>query len=389
MEGKIIMKVCFFTHFSNTFQDGATLSLINIVNELVKRGDDVVIIVPNKNKKFPIENDKVKCITVPTFSMRVPIYKNDILSKIKGLIKILLNRSAYRKALNVIKNENPDIIHINGLDSTIGAVVAKKLNIPYVWHIRQLMEEDLGLRLLNKQKVFNYLRKADSVIAISNTIKNKYEKILGRELDLVYNGIPLENYKIEGINRFSSDVIHLLLAGRIVEEKGQLDAVKAIAHLYDKGYRNIRLLLVGNAQDLNYTAKIKNYIKERKLNDYIIIKEYVSDLSEYRKFCDIGLTCSKNEAFGRVTIETMLSSMLAIGANTGGTAEIIEDKKTGLVYEEGNYISLANQIEYAIKNKNEMKRFILSGHNLVIEKYSIERVVDQIYSIYKKILSNK
>lgn len=110
---------------------------------------------------------------------------------------------------------------------------------------------------------------------------------------------------------------------------------------------------------------------------------YVADLRKLRKQCDIGLTCSKNEAFGRVTIENQLAGLLVIGANTGGTTEIIKDNETGLLYKEGDYMDLADKIEYAIINKNTMRNIANHGKDNAIDQFSIERVVDQLIGIYE------
>src|SRR5699024_1652497 len=148
------------------------------------------------------------------------------------------------RTYKLLKKESPDIIHINGIGSNVGAEVALKLKIPYVWHIRQLLEEDLGVRLHNEKKIHRLLNNADYVIAISKTVKVKFEKLLDRNLILIYNGIPLEKYIIEDRNTFfSGNTINMLLAGRIVEQKGQLDAVKAIDYLVKSGIKNIHLTL--------------------------------------------------------------------------------------------------------------------------------------------------
>ena len=57
-----------------------------------------------------------------------------------------------------MKGENINIIHINGLNHQMGAQIAQKLQIPYVWHIRQLMEEDLGQTIFAKNKVWEYVK---------------------------------------------------------------------------------------------------------------------------------------------------------------------------------------------------------------------------------------
>ena len=47
---------------------------------------------------------------------------------------------------------------------------------------------------------------------------------------------------------------------------------------------------------------------------------------------DILLMNSRSEGFGRVTVEGMLGGLLVIGRNSAGTAEIIQDGRTGLLF---------------------------------------------------------
>jgi len=41
------MKVCFFAHYSITNSDGATLSMYNIIDEMLRRGIEVVVVLAN------------------------------------------------------------------------------------------------------------------------------------------------------------------------------------------------------------------------------------------------------------------------------------------------------------------------------------------------------
>src|SRR5699024_153193 len=202
---------------------------------------------------------------------------------------------------------------------------------------------------------------------------------------LIYNGIPLDEYIIKNKPPFySSETINILVAGRIVEGKGQLQAVKAIKYLYDNNIKNINLIIVGKVDSEKYFNKLKTHIERFNLQDVITFYEHTDDLIQLRKKCDIGLICSKKEAFGRVTIETMVSKMLVIGANTGGTKEIVTDYYNGLLYEEGNYIDLANKIQYAMENKRNMESIIENGFVDALNKYSISKVVDQIIVLYEQ-----
>src|SRR5699024_4643811 len=125
------MKICFFTQKIKTYKNGAILSLINIANEMANRGIEVILVVPNQNIQYPIINNKIKYITIPAYSMRTRLEDYSLMNKFKEKIKIIYNRFSIRKALKVLSRENLDIIHINGIDSEVGAEVARKLNVPY------------------------------------------------------------------------------------------------------------------------------------------------------------------------------------------------------------------------------------------------------------------
>lgn len=380
------MKVCLMSFSSITNQDGASLSMINIADELTKRGYEVVIVVKNTNNLSLIDkNKKIKIITTDSHNMRVNIEESNWSTNIKFLIKSIINKKYLKELYEKLKAEDIDLIHINGLNHTIAARIADKLNIPYVWHIRQLMEEDLGQRLFNEKEIFSYLNKSDAIIAISQVVKDKFKKYVTKEIDVVYNGVPVELYNVEGNQILEANTIELILPGRIDIGKGQLQATKAIKILVDKGYP-LHLNIVGNIEDRSYNAGLLEYIKNNDLEKNVTIKDFVSDLRTLRSNCDIGLTCSVKEAFGRVTIENQLAGLLVIGANSGGTVEIVDDGKTGLLYDVNSYEDLAAKIEYAINNKDAMKTIAQVGREEAFNKFSITRVVDEVIKIYDKVM---
>ena len=380
------MKICFFAHYSITNSDGATLSMYNIIDEMLRRRIEVAVVLANtRNLENKIAEGKIKFIVAPLYGMRMDLNRKTPMTQMKFFVKSICNSIHKRKIEKVLKSENIDIIHINGLDSGIGAEIAQKLKIPYVWHIRQFMEADLGKKLSRERSIYRLVSRASSVIAISKDVQTKFEPLLGRKMDLVYNGVPVEKYKLEDMPRFETPITRILLAGRISIQKGQMDAIKAVELLIQRGIDNVLLTLVGQGETKEYLEYVKSYVKKHGLEQRVCILEHLDDLRELRRQCDIGLTCSKKEAFGRVTVENMLAKMLVIGANTGGTMEIINDGYNGLLYEEGSPESLAERIEYVMLHKDNVQQMIEQGFACAIEDYSINRVVMQILTLYKSI----
>lgn len=379
-----MMKICFFGYINLQKKEGASLSLVNVMEEMVRRGHTVYFVTADKHIIHQMNRMGIKCIYLLSYTMRQNQNETGIKGKVKFFLKNIVNLIAIIRGKEQLKAFDFDVIHINGIDNHVGAAIAAKLKIPYYWHIRQFLQEDLGKRIVGEKVVIKYLQNADGVIGISRAVKEKYESILKREVSLIYNGIPLTNYEVGSVNRFNNDKVRLLLAGRITENKGQLEAVQAIKILKDRGISNLLLTIVGNAEP-HYLQIINSEIDKSEIKDNVMILDYCDDLNELRKQSDIGLVCSKNEAFGRVTIEYMCAEMLVIGANTGGTLELIHDEKTGLLYQQGNERDLADKIEYAIQNVVEMRKIAKNSKTYALQNFSIERVCDEILKLYNKV----
>src|SRR5262249_58037516 len=62
---------------------------------------------------------------------------------------------------------------------------------------------------------------------------------------------------------------------------------------------------------------------------------YVPDPERAFLEADVALMCSRNEAMGRVTAEAMSACRPVIGFDSGGTTELIDPGRTGLLYRGG------------------------------------------------------
>ena len=352
------MKILFVSHEEKL--NGATLSLLGMIDELKKNKHKIFVLTCYKEGPFidELNTRNIKIIYAPY--RRWLIYKPQ--KKIKWIFKkyicLCLSSINYLSAFKVkkiINNEKIDIIHSNTSVVNIGAILSKICNIDHIWHIREFGEEDFNIHNIYSEKImFNYFNRSKYVIAVSNAIKDKYKgKIDENKIKVIYNGISNRNKVVRSFEKKKNN-INLIIAGAITEGKGQIDAVLAINELKNRGYNN----------NINMLGQVRN-------------------LPEIRKNNDIELVCSKSEAFGRVTIEAMMSMMPVIGANTGGTKELIKDKYNGLLYEQGNYKSLANKIEYFIVNRDEIERMAKNAY-VFSKEFTVEKNMKQIYELYKQ-----
>lgn len=379
------MKICYVTHLSNL--TGANQSLLDILSNLDNKKITAVVLL---GKHGPLENELRK----RNISYKVIPYSTEIKEKniLKNGIKILKNCLTLYSIKSFFLKEKFDLIHNNSLLVGIGMQAAKKSNIPYVCHMRELIVPEHNVELINPEKQKLAIENAAVTIAISQCVKKKFP--YNKNSKVLFDGIDIEKYNVEKRKIFneveSKGKLNLFLPGRISEGKGQLEAIEAVEILKNKinrgevnSLKDVNLYIVGSIGDKEYNQKMLNYIKKHQLEG-VYIMNFCNDLSELRLKCDIGLTCSKSEALGRVAIENMLSRLLVIGADADGTAEIVSEDR-GILYEQGNPKDLADKILYAVYNEGKMKKIIDNAYKYARENFDASVYNEKLYEIYERI----
>jgi glycosyltransferase involved in cell wall biosynthesis len=72
-------------------------------------------------------------------------------------------------------------------------------------------------------------------------------------------------------------------------------------------------------------------------------------------------------------------------ANSGGTAELIEEGKTGLLYERGNHAELADKIQYLYENPEIRSQLGQAGHAWVIGRFTQERYASEMLDLFTEL----
>lgn len=386
------MKVCYVTHLPNL--TGANQSLLDILSKWEHQKVEAMVLL---GKHGPLE-EELKQLGIPYKVIPYSSEIKDQKSSIKNLIKQIKCLFAKERIKRFFIEEKFDLIHNNTLLSGIGMEAAQQAGIPCICHMRELIVPEHNVELINPKKQFGRLRKAEKAIAISECVKNRFiSEVAENKIIVLSDGINISKYemptkKVFGeLHNDGTGVVNFMLAGRISPGKGQLEAIKAIEIVkkyVEKekiiGVKEINLYIVGSIGDKCYNEKIKEYVKNKNIQGIHFI-EFCSDLSQLRGKCDIGLTCSKSEALGRVTIENMLSKLLVIGANGDGTSEILSEER-GLLYEVGDEKDLAEKIIFALKNREKLGYMIENAYNYAKEKFDGETYNTKLYKIYREVI---
>lgn len=369
---------------SSRYSNGASKCLIELSEKLILEGVGVLVLLPRRGELEDVLKKKgIKYIIARETHYSWIEYSNESNTVIKRIFSKFINYLSILKVSRILKKEQINIVHVNAVTAYVAGASAVKCNIPLVWHIREFLDEDLHGHFVNQKYSVQLISKSKSIIAISNTVKEKWKKILGDSIEVIYDGLPVEKYYINKKRQHNG--INVLLYGRVSPGKGQLFYVQAINNLKDKLPKGIHFSFAGFVEDKIYFEKITKYITEHSLEKLCQYDQEISDIKNKLSMTDIVCVCSDQEGFGRVTVEAMLGKCIVLGANTGATTELIIDGENGFLYEKGNVQSFSEKLLYIIENITTIQNNIDNISVLAKQKFTIEKDVKKVIEIYNRV----
>ena len=193
--------------------------------------------------------------------------------------------------------------------------------------------------------------------------------------------------ELEGRKILEQKTIQMVIVGAITPFKGQEDLVKACGVLIKREITDFHLLIVG-AGEKSYIKMIEDEIRRQNLEKHVTLYGVSNDVYSLYEKSDIAFACGAKEAYGRTTVEAMLSGCLVVGVDCGATPELIRHGETGLLYESGNIESLAECIIKAISKREWCQEIARSGQAYAMKRFTKESSLRQILAVYDKVMKN-
>lgn len=377
---KKIERVLFIASDNNN-ASGAFLSMIKLITLLRdKYGIEVLVVLPYKGSgQELLKKYNISYVIIRSYPWIIPL-KSSISQRIKIWPKRAINLFAIFQICKIIKLFNPGLVHINTSWSYVGAIAAYKMKTKVVWHIREYLEEDRSVKIWNRNKGYRIINKADAIITISKDLFGKYHKIFDlSKLHMIYNGIDINRFYKPKREIFGRERYYFSCVGGLYKEKDQDLLIRACKKVADKGVSNFELHIVGEGPEKN---KLERRVDELGLQNNVFFDGFISEPEKVYEKTDIALMVSRSEAFGRVTIEAMLSGALVIGSNSGATKELIDNNTYGYLYEAGNEDDLANSIIQAIQQRLKSQTKASNARERAYTFFSAEHNAEEIYNVY-------
>ncbi len=373
--------IIFITPHNNLF--GAEKSLLAILKNVKLRGYIPVAVIRSEG---PIESEFIRLnieYIISPFEISVNTRKQIDIKQ--GIYYFRNNHRESKKLAHILRERYGDriaLVHTNSIVTDFGAMLAERLRVCHIQHIREFGDLDFNMEYcLGKRYAQWCFRKTSRFICISDAVLQHYASWLPTsKLIRIYNGINVEQYEM--VKFHGVKPLKLLMVGRLGEEKGQMEAINAI-HLVKemKSDLNISLDFWGSGE---YKDVLERAVNQYQLQNEIHFCGFSSSIpyAEYNG----AIMASRAEAFGRVTVEYMLKGIPVIGARSGATTELISDKETGILYELGNPIDLAEKILFLHHNPELIERLVKDAYQYAVKNFSEDRYTNNVMNVLEPFL---
>ena len=187
---------------------------------------------------------------------------------------------------------------------------------------------------------------------------------------------------------FKSEDFIIGVIGRIDQQKGQMELLKAFRNISEK-FGSTHLMIVGEPtigepDQERYFQHLKSAVKKTKLEKRVHFRGFQKDTRKLFANFDLFVLPSHEETFGFVVVESMASGTPVLGTNAGGVPEILEHGRCGFLCEPKSSTSLTEKLDYILSNKEEREE----KAQLALERARNVFDREAVYQNFMEILSN-
>lgn len=261
---------------------------------------------------------------------------------------------------------------------------------PLVWWVRDFYFGRGLFRLLQ--------RRAQRIVCVSRAIRDFYGGAEDARFEVVYVGNDLYR-RVEEVPEarvreerarwgFGPDDVVVGFMGRLVADKGVEDVIAAAEEAHRRHPR-LRLLVVGSggAQEGDVEAKVRDEVARRGLS-FVVFAGYQSDEALYYRLLDVFVLGTRNhEPYATSVVQAMMAGKPVVATATGGTPEIVEDGKTGLLVPPRAPGEMARALEMLLDDPELAARLARTGRDLALRQNREEVTTAQVERLYEEVLA--
>jgi len=385
-------------HVLNSAGGGAALSAMGLAEELARHGVGSCAVcndegTPAERRQLTETMSGEVAFTRLYWwnrKTRLPLWKRPLIEARQIWSTGWAHASATQVAAQAVKWQ-ADLLHTNTILTPEGGLAARRLGLPHVWHLRELVGPDKPFRLAREGASFGrYMAKHCSKLVANSEITAELVRdwLPPGLLEVVYNGIDLARFTPRTSPRTEGRIVVAMVGSPtsvwkkhalFVEAATQVDRALPIEwriYGHDPSHG-------GTTPGHAYTDALHARIAAAGIADHFKWPGFVADPVEIMSQIDVLVHPADHESFGRVAVEAMAAGLPVIGVRGGGVAEIVLSGTTGILCERDNPREMAAAIEQLVRDSRQRQAFGTTGRARAESHFSLAASAAGILRVYE------
>jgi glycosyltransferase involved in cell wall biosynthesis len=356
------------------------MKVLHVVNNLQPAGAEILLsVVAPAIKKRGIDIEVVTLYKYPEKSLRDTLARSGVVVhsldisfrydfRVLWPLKKLMDRGGY------------DIVHAHLFPAMYWTALAKPRCKKLVLTEHGTFSNRTGNALIKPLERFMYGR-YDAIVCVSGNVLaalSGWFPGLRSKMFIIYNGIQLERYrKARPVDKSRLGIPDTApvcgMVARFYKPKDHKTIVDAVLLV-----PGLHVIFAGEGE---LEQDVRDYARAKGMDGRIHFLGYRSDIPSLLKTCDVYVHSSYSEGFGLSVVEAMACGIPVIASDVDGLSEIVQDKKSGLLFKCADAKDLADKIRSVLQDTGMQTKLKEGGLARVLD-FSLDTTVDKLVALY-------
>ena len=375
---------------------GGTPRISNIINSLVRRGHEVYVASSIGVRK---ENAlaEMGCVDL------VPLLKVSRLSSNKMVKYLYAHPLNIWRVVRYARKVKPDLIISHNTVTGFAGILARRSqkDCLTVLDLTDLLFEYLEdyhlggwmklVQLQGRRLERKTIRESDKIVTVSDSMRNivlAYGAKL-ENIEVICDGVDMKifqrTYEDELRNKFGKMAENVIIFQGVIDPQDCPQIILDAAHEVVKKHRQTMFWIIGDGRAV---PGLKQKVAQDNLTEHFYFSGWVKqgEVARYISASDVGLVILPDSlsARGRVTLkefEYWACGIPVVVPKLPALEEVVEEGKTGLFYQPGDFESLAQKIMLLIENKDMRTKMAEKGMELVKQEFEWQKLTNRYVKI--------
>ena len=278
---------------------------------------------------------------------------------------------------DILYMNNQPSSNVEGYYSTAGLPTA----IVQHCRIEPVLNRDV-VRIVNKF--------CHSIISVSQGVQEQLLKrgVRSELCFTVFNGIDINQPLPDGANirkelGATDETFIFGSIGSLINRKAHHFTLLALDK-FNRAFPEAKWMMVFVGEGPNLRRLIQQ-AASLNMMDKVVFTGFQSNALEYLSAFDAFILGSKSEGLPRVVLESMLLETPVIGSNVTGTAELVKNAETGMLFEYGDVEMLFNHMKTLYLNEHLRNEIAQQANANVRDKFAIEKYVSGVETVLSSV----